>query len=84
MDCHGRSKPICHFAVYKSETKFSEGVLHYKRTFEIKEVTVPTEKLAEVRVFLEQWRPISSQRPYFAAKCRERFRRSAVASAEEG
>ena len=32
----------------------SDGVLHYKRTFEIKDVTVPTEKLADVREFLQQ------------------------------
>jgi hypothetical protein len=35
----------CDYAMYKSETKFADGVLHYKRTFEIKDVMVPKEKL---------------------------------------
>jgi hypothetical protein len=44
----------CDFASYKSETRFSDGVLHYKRTFEISDVMVPTEKLSTVRDFFEQ------------------------------
>jgi hypothetical protein len=53
----GLPKPVnaeCAYATYKSETSVADGVLHYKRTFEIKDVTVPTEKLAEVRDFLQQ------------------------------
>jgi len=53
----GLPKPVqaeCVYATYKSETNVADGVLHYKRTFEIKDVTVPTEKLAEVRDFLQQ------------------------------
>jgi len=38
----------------KSETKFADGVLHYKRTFEIKDVMVPKEKLPAIRDFLQQ------------------------------
>jgi hypothetical protein len=47
-------KADCGFASYKSETNFSDGALHYKRTFEIKDVMVPKEKLPAVRDFLEQ------------------------------
>lgn len=53
----GLPKPVkaeCVYATYKSETIVTDGVLHYKRTFEIKDVTVPAEKLAEVRDFLQQ------------------------------
>ena len=44
----------CEYATYHSETKVSDGVLHYRRTFEIKDVMVPTEKLPEIRNFLQQ------------------------------
>ena len=53
----GLPQPVqaqCEYATYKSETKFSDGMLHYKRTFEIKDVMVPKEKLSEVRDFLQQ------------------------------
>lgn len=53
----GLPKPVqaeCPYATYKSETKVADGVLHYKRTFEITDVMVPTEKLAEVKDFLQQ------------------------------
>jgi hypothetical protein len=53
----GLPKPVhadCDYATYKSETSVADGVLHYRRTFEIKDVTVPSEKLAEVRDFLQQ------------------------------
>jgi hypothetical protein len=53
----GLPQPVqaqCEYATYKSETKFSDGVLHYKRTFEIKDVMVPKDKLSEVRDFLQQ------------------------------
>jgi len=44
----------CAYATYHSEIKVADGVLHYKRTFEIKNVEVPTEKLPEIRNFLKQ------------------------------
>jgi hypothetical protein len=53
----GLPKPVqadCDYATYHSETKVSDGVLHYHRTFEIKEVMIPTEKLPGVRDFLQQ------------------------------
>ena len=53
----GLPEPVqasCDYASYRSETKVADGVLHYKRTFEIKDVLVPTEKLGELRTFLQQ------------------------------
>jgi hypothetical protein len=53
----GLPKPMqveCDYASYKSETKVADGVLHYKRTFEIKDVMVPTENLLAVRDFLQE------------------------------
>lgn len=53
----GLPQPVqadCDYASYRSETKFADGVLHYKRTFEIKDVMVPKEKLPAVRDFLQQ------------------------------
>ncbi len=53
----GLPEPVqasCDYASYHSETKVADGVLHYKRTFEIKDVLVPTEKLGELRAFLQQ------------------------------
>jgi len=53
----GLPEPVkveCSYATYRSETKVADGVLHYKRTFEVKDVLVPTEKLPEVQRFLEQ------------------------------
>jgi hypothetical protein len=53
----GLPKPVqvnCDYASYKSETKVADGVLHYKRTLEITDVMVPTEKLPAVRDFLQQ------------------------------
>jgi transglutaminase-like putative cysteine protease len=44
----------CPYASYRSESKVADGVLHYKRTFEIKDVMVPTEKLPVIRDFLQQ------------------------------
>jgi len=44
----------CDYATYHSEIKVADGVLHYKRTFEIKDVVVPTEKLPQVKAFLRQ------------------------------
>jgi Domain of Unknown Function with PDB structure (DUF3857)/Transglutaminase-like superfamily len=53
----GLPRPLqadCDYATYKSETTFSNGVLHYKRTFEIKQVMVPQERLSAIRDFLAQ------------------------------
>jgi hypothetical protein len=44
----------CTYATYHSEAKVADGVLHYKRTFEIKTVEVPSENLPEIRNFLKQ------------------------------
>jgi hypothetical protein len=44
----------CEYATYRSEIKVTEDVLHYQRTFEIKGVMVPTEKLPEIWRFLQQ------------------------------
>src|SRR5690242_9701172 len=53
----GLPKPVqadCDYATYSSETKVSDGVLHYRRTFGIRDVMIPTEKLPEIRDFLQQ------------------------------
>jgi Domain of Unknown Function with PDB structure (DUF3857)/Transglutaminase-like superfamily len=42
------------FASYHSEIRVDGGVLHYQRTFEIKDVTVPAEKLAQMKEFFQQ------------------------------
>jgi transglutaminase-like putative cysteine protease len=50
-------KPVqaeCAYATYKSEVQVANNVLHYKRTYEIKDVVVPTQKLDEVRDFFHQ------------------------------
>lgn len=50
-------KPVdasCDYATYKSETTVADGVLHYKRSFEVKDVDIPIEKLPEIRAFLQQ------------------------------
>jgi len=44
----------CDYADYNSQTTFADGVLHYKRSFEIKDVIVPVDKLPEIRDFLQQ------------------------------
>ena len=47
-------KPVlaeCAYGTYKSEVQVADNVLHYKRTYEIKDVMVPTQKLDEVRDF---------------------------------
>ncbi len=44
----------CDYATYKSEVQVSGNVLHYKRTYEINDLVVPTEKLSEVREFFHQ------------------------------
>jgi hypothetical protein len=42
----------CPWGTYKSEVHVKDNVLHYKRSYEITAVDVPTEKLDEVREFL--------------------------------
>ncbi|HXM02299.1 MAG TPA: transglutaminase-like domain-containing protein, partial [Chthoniobacterales bacterium] len=44
----------CDYATYKSDVQVKDNVLHYKRTYEIKGVVVPTDKLPEVRDFFHQ------------------------------
>ena len=53
----GLPQPVqadCDYASYHSETKFADGVLHYKRTFVIKDLVVPKEKLPAIHDFLQQ------------------------------
>jgi transglutaminase-like putative cysteine protease len=50
-------KPVdaeCAYGTYKSEVLVANNVLHYKRTYEIKDVLVPTKNLDEVRDFFHQ------------------------------
>ena len=44
----------CAYGSYHSEVTVTGGVLHYKRTYELKDVEVPTEKLPEIKNFLRQ------------------------------
>ncbi|MGA6955755.1 MAG: hypothetical protein WBY73_11645, partial [Candidatus Acidiferrales bacterium] len=50
-------KPVdaeCPYGTYKSQVLVANNVLHYKRTYEIKDVNVPTQNLDEVRDFFHQ------------------------------
>jgi transglutaminase-like putative cysteine protease len=50
-------KPVkaeCAYGSYKSEVQVTGNVLHYKRTYEITDVMVPTQKLDEVKDFFHQ------------------------------
>ncbi len=50
-------KPVkaeCPYGTYKSEVQVNGNVLHYKRTYEITDVIVPTQKLDEVKDFFHQ------------------------------
>lgn len=50
-------KPVdaeCPYATYKSEVKVDGNTLHYKRTYEVRELIVPVQKLDEVRTFFHQ------------------------------
>jgi transglutaminase-like putative cysteine protease len=50
-------KPVkaeCPYGSYRSEIEVSGNVLHYKRTYEITDVIVPTQKLDEVKDFFRQ------------------------------
>jgi hypothetical protein len=44
----------CAYGSYKSEIKVADNTLHYKRTYEIKDIIVPTEKLEDVRKFFKE------------------------------
>lgn len=44
----------CDFATYTSQLEVRGNVLHYTRTLQIKDVLVPTAKLADVKHFLQQ------------------------------
>jgi hypothetical protein len=44
----------CPYGSYRSEVKMDGNKLHYKRTYEIREILVPTQKLDEVRNFFHQ------------------------------
>ena len=44
----------CDYASYKSDIQVKDNILHYRRTYEIKGVVVPTDKLPEVRDFFHQ------------------------------
>lgn len=53
----GLPRPVqasCDYGTYHSDTTVKDGVLHYQRTLEIKDVIVPTDKLPEIRAFLQQ------------------------------
>jgi len=50
-------KPVdahCDYASYKSDVQVKDNVLHYKRTYEITAVSVPTDKLPELRDFFHE------------------------------
>ena len=50
-------KPVkaeCPYGTYQSEVQVSGNVMHYKRTYEITGVIVPTQKLDEVKDFFHQ------------------------------
>jgi transglutaminase-like putative cysteine protease len=45
---------VCDYGTYKSDVEVKNNVLHFARSYEIKDLVVPTEKLAEVRDFFSQ------------------------------
>jgi hypothetical protein len=50
-------KPVnadCAYGTYQSDVEVTGSTLHYKRSYVIKDVVVPTEKLGEVNDFLRQ------------------------------
>ena len=47
-------KAECAYGTYKSEVKVEGNKLHYQRTYEIRDILVPTQKLGEVRDFFQQ------------------------------
>lgn len=50
-------KPVsadCTYATYKSEIVVEGDTLHYRRTYEVKEISVPPQKMAELQAFFRQ------------------------------
>jgi hypothetical protein len=47
-------KTECAYGTYKSEVKMDGNKMHYKRSYEINDLIVPTQKLNEVRDFFHQ------------------------------
>jgi hypothetical protein len=47
-------KAECPYGTYKSKVEVTGNVLHYKRTYEITDVVVPTQKLDEVKDLFHQ------------------------------
>lgn len=47
-------KAECAYGTYKSEVKVEGNKLHYSRTYEIRDIYVPSQKLAEVKDFFQQ------------------------------
>jgi len=47
-------KVECPYGTYRSEVQVEGNKLHYKRTYEITDLIVPTDKLGEVRDFFHQ------------------------------
>jgi len=47
-------KAECPYGSYRSEAQVDGNKLHYKRTYEIRDIIVPTDKLGEVRDFFHQ------------------------------
>ena len=44
----------CNYGTYDANVEFKDGVLHYKRSYVIKDIVVPTEKLGEINDFLRK------------------------------
>jgi transglutaminase-like putative cysteine protease len=44
----------CEYGTYKSDVQVTDNILHYKRTFEITRLHVPTKDLNDVRDFFQQ------------------------------
>ncbi len=44
----------CNYGTYDAEVEFKDGALHYTRSYVIKDIVVPTEKLGEVNDFLRK------------------------------
>ncbi|MGC2195680.1 MAG: hypothetical protein WA628_13460 [Terriglobales bacterium] len=42
------------FATYESETRITEHVLHYSRSYELRDVRIPLERLGDLKKFFRQ------------------------------
>jgi hypothetical protein len=47
-------RAVCDYGTYKSDVQVKDNILQFTRSYEIKDLVVPTEKLAEVRDFFSQ------------------------------